>query len=109
MQSVRGDFLRAHPDFGVSMRKTTFGRRQGSKGPQDPNDPRPHAKYTKIDFVRGVIAATVHHYQNAPTSEKDGLAMRIRVLQDQIASLKRLTATLPQPTPLDWVDSWRPD
>jgi hypothetical protein len=44
-----------------------------------------------------------------PVAERDSLEMRIRLLQDQLAELKRLSgARSHKSDDLAWVDIWRP-
>lgn len=90
------------------MPKKTFGSRQRppsqKQGGEDGAD-----KYSKIDFIRGVLAATIQQFDQVSPAEKDNLAMRIRVLQDQLAELKRLSgARSHRSDDLAWVDIWRP-
>jgi hypothetical protein len=66
-------------------------------------------KYSKVDFTRGVIAALIQTYETVPVAERDSLEMRIRLLQDQLAELKRLSgARSHKSDDLAWVDIWRP-
>jgi hypothetical protein len=90
------------------MPKKTFGSRSrppaGSSSSNDGND-----KYSKVDFLRGVIAASIQQYDTVAPAERDSLAMRIRVLQDQLAELKRLSSSRTHRSDdLAWVDIWRP-
>ncbi|PPD09260.1 MAG: hypothetical protein CTY28_00065 [Hyphomicrobium sp.] len=62
-----------------------------------------------MDFTRGVIAALIQTYETVPVAERDSLEMRIRLLQDQLAELKRLSgARSHKSDDLAWVDIWRP-
>ena len=90
------------------MSKKTFGSRSrppSSSTPADGSD----GKYSKVDFTRGVIAAAIQTFDKVPAAEKDSMAMRIRILQDQLAELKRLSgARSHRSDDLAWVDIWRP-
>lgn len=89
------------------MPNTPFGSRRHP--PRQGAEPAVD-KYSKVDFVRGVIAATIHQFGTVPEAERDSLAMRIRILQDQLAALKRGTAVQNHKSQdLAWVDIWRPD
>ena len=90
------------------MKKKTFGSRSkapfSGKETSDTSD-----KYSKVDFLRGVIAAAIQQFDSLDQSERDNAAMRIRVLQDQLAELKRLSgARKHRSDALNWVDIWRP-
>jgi hypothetical protein len=91
------------------MRQTSFGSRTGP--PRDSqSQPAEIERTTKVDFVRGVVAATIHQYNAAPASERDNLAMRVRILQDQLAALRhRNPLQSHRSVDLNWVDNWRPD
>jgi hypothetical protein len=91
------------------MRQSSFGSRTGP--PRENQSQKAEIeRYTKLDFVRGVVAATIHHYNAAPATERDNLAMRVRILQDQLASLRhRYPLHSNLSADLSWVDSWRPD
>ena len=90
------------------MAKKTFGSR--TRPPSSPSaEDGGHEKYSKVDFTRGVIAALIVQFDRVPAAEKDSAAMRIRLLQDQLAELKRLSgARSHRSDDLAWVDIWRP-
>ncbi len=59
--------------------------------------------------MRGLIAALIQTYDKVPVAERDSMEMRIRLLQDQLAELKRLSgAKSHKSDDLAWVDIWRP-
>ena len=90
------------------MPKKTFGNRKSGATSSPPGDGGSD-KYSKVDFTRGVIAAMIKQHDQVPAAEKESLEMRIRLLQDQVAELKRLSvARTHRSDDLAWVDIWRP-
>ena len=92
-----------------SMPNRTFGTRQQPPTASVPTNTRPD-KYSRVDFLRGLIAALCRQYDDAAPSEHASLAMRIRVCQDQLAEAKRLSgARKHRSDEMGWVDIWRPN
>lgn len=90
------------------MAKKTFGSRSRPPSSSTAGDGS-NNKYSKVDFTRGVIAALIQTYATVSAAERDGLEMRIRLLQDQLAEAKRLSgARSHKSDDLAWVDIWRP-
>jgi len=89
------------------MSKKTFGSRSRTPSSSTAGDGS-NNKYSKVDFTRGVIVALIQTYETVPVAERDSLEMRIRLLQDQLAELKRLSgARSHKSDDLAWVDIWR--
>ena len=90
------------------MPKKTFGSRSRTPSSSNAGDGS-NNKYSRVDFTRGLIAALIETYDTVPVAERDSMEMRIRLLQDQLAELKRLSgARSHRSDDLAWVDIWRP-
>ncbi len=90
------------------MPKKTFGSRSRTPTSTTAGDGSNY-KYSRVDFTRGVIAAMIQTYDTVPVAERESMEMRIRLLQDQLAELKRLSgARSHKSEDLAWVDIWRP-
>jgi hypothetical protein len=91
------------------MSKKTFGSRSRPPSFSTAGGGSSNNKYSRVDFMRGLLAAIIKQYGMGPVAEKDSMEMRIRLLQDQLAELKRLSsARSHRSDDLAWVDIWRP-
>ena len=78
-------------------------------GPQPAQSPLVHSS-SRLDFIRAAVAEIIAQWHAATPSERPGMLMRLRIAQDQIATLRhthpRMTAT---PSRHAWVDDWTPE
>ena len=65
---------------------------------------------SRLDFIRAAVAEIIAQWHAATPSERPGVLMRLRIAQDQIATLRhthpRMTAG---PSRHAWVDDWSPE
>jgi hypothetical protein len=65
---------------------------------------------SRIDFIRGVLAALIREYHSLPAQEKDSCFIKICTVQDQILSFRhRHPSAGARTSALSWVDGWKPE